>query len=408
MMPGYRSPNLARCSATVIGWLTQPSPNVVELTTAGWDADDWAAARWAIQVHGIAALLDRAFDSTPNQAALPERLRAYLADQRRLSGLRVARLLDELAAILHAAARACIAVAPLKGSLLATGYYAEPALRPMNDLDLLVRPADEPRMLDLLAGLGYRQIARGWKHVALAHPDGAGPIVSYEGEHPDNPRSVELHTQVAEQFWGIRYDLTAEVWAGSQPGTICGVDAQVLQPGALLHHLLVHASSDAIARRLRLLHLHDIALVAAQVDRAGRDAIARAAQSRREERLVFPALLLASRYYPAIIPNDLLATLRGGVPPALSRHLDTSDLDRFSFCNIAPTTPAEKLCWFRPGRERLGALRHMLLPDPSEMAHWFPRMARPILLPLAYARYGALLLRWGLRRARGRPRMMLR
>src|SRR5690349_18102423 len=83
------------------------------------------------------------------------------------------------------AARAGIAVAPLKGSLLATGYYAEPGLRPMNDLDLLVRPADEPRMLELLAGLGYRQIARGWKHVALAHPDGGGPTVSYEGEHPD-------------------------------------------------------------------------------------------------------------------------------------------------------------------------------------------------------------------------------
>ena len=407
MKPGYRSPNLSRCSATAIGWLTDPRPDAVASTTAGWSADDWEAARWAIQVHGIAGLLDRAFEATPNQAALPERLRAYLADQRALSGQRVARLLHELAGILRAAARAGIAVAPLKGSLLATGYYPEAGLRAMNDIDLLVRPPDEARMLELLAGLGYRQIARGWKHVALAHPDGAGPIVSYEGEHPDNPRSVELHTRVAEQFWGIRYDLTAEVWAGSQPGTICGADAQVLQPGALLHHLLVHASSDAIARRLRLLHLHDIALVAERVDRAGWDAIVQAARARREERLIFPALLLASRYYPAI-PADLLPELQAGVPPALLQHLQTSDLDRLSFCNTEPTTPAEKLCWFRPGRERIGALRHMVLPDPSEMAHWFPRMARPMLLPLAYARYGLMLVRWGLRRARGRPRLMLR
>jgi len=407
MMSGYRSPNLSHCSATVISWLMQPRPDAVASTTAGWNSDDWEAARWAIQVHGIAPLLDRAFESSPNRAALPERLRTYLAQQRRLSGQRVARLLDDLVAILQAASRQGIQVAPLKGSLLATNYYDEPGLRPMNDLDLLVRPAAEARMLAVLAGLGYRKIARGWKHIALSRPDGVGPTVSYEGEHPDNPRSVELHVHVAEQFWGIRYDLTRETWAGSAPGALLGAEAQVLQPAALLHHLAVHASSDTIARRLRLLHLHDIALVAVRVDRAGWDQIVRAAQARCEERLVYPALLLTSRYY-AVIPAGVLATLRIGVPPALLRYLDESALDRLSFCNTAATTPAEKLCWFRPGRERIGAIRHMVLPDPNEMAHWFPRMAQPILLPLAYARYSVMLLRWGLRRARGKPRMMLR
>ncbi len=406
MMSGYRSPNLPQCSAAVVGWLTNPRPDAVASTTAGWDADDWEAARWSMQVHGIAPLLDRAFESSANGAALPERLRTYLAEQRRLSGQRVARLLDELAAILQAARRQRIAVAPLKGSLLATNYYDQPGLRPMNDLDLLVHPADEARMLGVLTGLGYRKAARGWKHIVLSRPDGAGPVVSYEGEHPNNPRSIELHVRVAEQFWGIRYELTSEIWAGSIPGMLLGAQAQVLQPAALLHHLVVHASSDTIARRLRLLHLHDIALVAARVDHTGWSQIVRAAQARHEERLVYPALLLASRYYP-IIPADVVATLRPGVPLALLRHLDDSALDRLSFCNTAPTTPAEKLCWFRPGRERLGAIRHMLLPDPNEMAHWFPRMAQPILLPVAYARYGALLLRWGLRRARGRSRMML-
>jgi hypothetical protein len=390
----------------VISWLTQLRPDAVASTTAGWNADDWEAARWSIQVHGIAPLLDQAFESSPNRAALPERLRTYLAQQRRLSGQRVVRLLDDLVAILQAAGRHGIRVAPLKGSLLATNYYDEPGLRPMNDLDLLVHPADEARMLAILTELGYRKIARGWKHIALSRSDGAGPIVSYEGEHPDNPRSVELHVRVAEQFWGIRYDLTSEAWAGSAPETLLGAQAQVLQPAALLHHLAVHASSDTIARRLRLLHLHDIALVVGRVDRVGWDEIVRAVQARHEERLVYPALLLTSRYYP-VIPTDVLATLRLGVPAALLRHLDESALDRLSFCNTAPTTLAEKLCWFRPGRERIGAIRHMIIPDPNEMAHWFPFMAQPILLPVAYARYTVMLLRWGLRRARGKPRMML-
>src|SRR5262245_46503286 len=105
MMSGYRSPNLPHCSATVISWLTQPRPDAVASTTASWSTDDWEAARWAIQVHGIAPLLDRAFESSPNRAALPERLHTYLGQQRRLSGQRVARLLDDLVAILQTAVR---------------------------------------------------------------------------------------------------------------------------------------------------------------------------------------------------------------------------------------------------------------------------------------------------------------
>lgn len=407
MLTGYSSPKLAMHSATVTGWLTAQRPDAVASTTADWADQDWESARWAIQVHGIAPLLDRAFAGTPNAAALPERLRAYLANQRELCGQRVARLLGELATILRAAGERQIGVAPLKGALLATGYYPEPGLRPMSDIDLLVHRGDEARMLGLLAELGYQKIARGWKHVELALPDGMGPVVAYDGEHPDNPRRVELHTRVAEQFWGIHYDLTADMWAGCAPGELLGCSAMLPEPAALLHHLAVHASSDTIARRLRQLHLHDIALVAERVDQAGWEQIVVAAQARREERLVYPALLLASRSYPAV-PGDVLARLRPGVPPALLRHLEGSALEQLSFCNTAPTTPGEKLCWFRPGLERAGAIRHMVLPDPNEMAHWFPRMARPILLPVAYMRYGTLLLRWGMRRALGKPRMMLR
>jgi hypothetical protein len=407
MTPDYRLPELPHQSATVVGWLTDPRRDPIAQVTAGWDTADWEAARWAVQVHGIGPLLHQASERWPDADALHPLLRDYLAEQRRLSRERIALLLGDLAEILRACNDRGIDVLPLKGSQLATQYYAEPGLRPMSDLDLLVRPADEPPMLDLLADLGYRPTGRGWKHITLARPTAHGPVVSYKGEHPGNPRSLDLHIRLAEQFWGIHYDLTVEAWADSEPATLLGIAAQRLRPTGLLHHLVVHASSDTIARRLRLLHLHDIALVAADVDRSGWERIVAGARARREERMVYPALLLASRYY-AGIPSWALTTLRSGVPPDLLRYLDASELDQLSFCNPAPTTPAEKLRWFRPGRERAGALRHMLLPDPDEIGHWYPRLARPGLLPLAYARYGATLLGWGLRRALGRPRLNLR
>jgi len=404
--PVFRSPNLPSISATVIGWLIEPAHQPLAPLVDGWDDADWETARWAIQVHGIAPLLDRAAATWPDAHALHPRLRGYLADQRRLSAARVARLLGELAELLAALDAADVAVMPLKGSLLATRYYSEPGLRPMNDLDLLVRPEDEPRAIRALVELGYRSLARSWKHLTLARPDGCGPTVALDGEHPDNPRSLDLHTRLYEQFWSIHYDLNDRAWSDSSPGALLGQPARLMRPALLLHHLAIHTSCDMIARRVRLLHLHDIALVVAEVDPDGWEAIVTHARSRREERFVYPALAMTSRYYPAV-PEPVLDALRPGVPRALLQHLDSTSLDQLSFCNAAPTTPREKLRWFHPGYEQARALRHMLLPDPNELGHWYPHMTRPGLLPLAYLRYGVELLGWGVRRALGRPRRPL-
>jgi hypothetical protein len=184
---------------------------------------------------------------------------------------------------------------------------------------------------------------------------------------------------------------------------LLGVETQLLGPTALLHHLAVHASSDTIARRVRLLYLNDIALVARAVDEHGWQQILTWAG---EPRLIYPALAFTSRYYPGV-PPGVLHELRSRMPPALLSHLDESALDRFSFCNTAPTSLGDRLLWFRPGRERASALRHMLLPDAGEIATWYPRLARPALLPLAYARYSAEMIGWGVRRILGQPRLKL-
>src|SRR6185295_2767672 len=116
------------------------------------------------------------------------------------------------------------------------------------------------------------------------------------------------------------------------PGQLLEVETLLMSPAALLHHLAVHASSDTIARRLRLLHLHDIALVARTLDDTSWRQILAWAGAQREARLIYPALAFTSRYYP-VIPAAALRELRAGLPPALLRYLDASVLDRFSFCN---------------------------------------------------------------------------
>lgn len=296
MQPQLDYPGMPRYTEALAGWLAAAlagAPLDLRAQTAGWDAGGWAALRWAIQVHGAAPLLHRAL--APAAAALPPGLRAYLAEQHQLSGQRVALLLGELGALLDACRAAEVEVLALKGSLLATGYYAEPGLRPMSDLDLLVRPADEARLLAVLAGLGYQPRERHWKHLTLALPAGSGPVVYWHGDHPDNPRSLDLHTRLHERFLSLAYDLTDDAWAGSAPSLLLGRPARVLAPATLLHHLAIHATSDITDRRLRLLHLHDIALVARALSHADWQALVAGARRRRGERMIYPALLLAAR-----------------------------------------------------------------------------------------------------------------
>ena len=74
----------------------------------------------------------------------------------------------------------------------------------MADLDLLVHPADRAGMGALLVGLGYRHDPEANPHPThdVFLDPGGGRIVSSTGEHPDNPRRVEVHVEVKRHLWG--------------------------------------------------------------------------------------------------------------------------------------------------------------------------------------------------------------
>jgi hypothetical protein len=64
-------------------------------------------------------------------------------------------LLRELAIVLNACQRHSIQVLVLKGAALAETVYKDIALRPMSDVDLLVKPAQLAQTRHLLATLGF-------------------------------------------------------------------------------------------------------------------------------------------------------------------------------------------------------------------------------------------------------------
>lgn len=95
--------------------------------------------------------------------------------------------LREMGEIFH---QAEIPLILLKGGAYSLSLYPSPELRPMEDLDLLVRGEDFPRAQRLLRGIGYRGVESGeWNYLSRSSP----------------PVMVDLHTSL----WPLE---VKEVW----------------------------------------------------------------------------------------------------------------------------------------------------------------------------------------------------
>jgi hypothetical protein len=336
-------------------------PVVVE----GWDDARWALAGRVAFTQGVAAWLHERLPGTPVADHLPPVLRVALEEHHALTAARARRVLDDLDRILEMAAEADVAVMPLKGSLLTGLGYLDPALRPMADLDLLIRDADRDRMLAAMRRLGYRS-APGFRNPGrdeLQDP-GGGQVVAWDTEHPDNPCPVELLRRVDKRPWGGRlaYDLTELLWADAEPVTIGGRPAWRPSDRALLIHLAAHATMSLVAGDGRLVQLLDVAAVAPRVSGLGTTPV---------PRLVHTGLVIAGRLLPGTVPEHLAASLTGAVPWGLRRWSAHVPLDtRAGFADGIPhherSPRARTWARWRPAPWRLWAG----YPDGSLARAW--------------------------------------
>jgi hypothetical protein len=384
---------------TVLSWLRPGGAGEAAGQTAAWGPAEWAEARQAALVHGVTPLLAARLEGSAAWGALAPELRAYCVEQRSLNGRRVELMRADLAGIVRAAAQEGVRVLPLKGAALVERYYAEPGLRPMADIDLLVRPEELPRLDRALAGLGFQALEETARHRAYGR--GAPVVVSWDHEHPDNPRGVEVHTRVGEQLRAISYDITDSLWAGASQAAFDGGPGMLPAPAGLLHHLLIHTCHNVINRRLRLIQLYDIALVAPAVSAAAWVELSGAALAAGEARLLYAPLALAEGFFGPLAPGEARERLAAAAPPALRQLLSRLTPNAVSLCEPSEASPRFKLAWYRPGGEWLGAVLRVLMPAPAELRQRYPIADG---LPRAYLRHVRQTAGWALRSALGRAR----
>jgi hypothetical protein len=153
-------------------------------TLATQEGFDWGTVRRIAYRQGVAALIHSA---TRERELLPAALDKDLRSAYYYLARSNVRLFERLEKVLRCLAADGLPVVLLKGAALSAAVYGNAAVRPMGDLDLLVRQRDTTRILRALARLGYapahRELRPGFSsdftnELVLEQPDQARSLAS--------------------------------------------------------------------------------------------------------------------------------------------------------------------------------------------------------------------------------------
>jgi len=298
---------------------------------------------------------------------LPDAVAAQLRSRAMVAEFAIGRLHATLDQVVATFASADIQVILLKGAALSRTRYPSRRLRPMGDLDLLVKPEALRRAYELLRAAGWQvrhdpgleEFYDGHHHLAPMHdPRGAGA-------------KLELHRDLF--FAGHPFAFgAADVWRDAQPAPIAGATAWVPSAEHLLLHCCIHFAWGHLMREGAWTTFRDVGVLSRAPD-LDWERFADAAIAARAATACYWTMLLAHRLMRAEVPAPVLERLAPSLPAALLERLARHFAARILGAPPAPSRIAHAI-WelaMRPARCGHGAVRPWDHDDdfvPSEAA----------------------------------------
>jgi hypothetical protein len=294
---------------------------------------------------------------------LSEATRAALREAYRATAMRNLVLLHELGGCLQRLAAGGVDAIVLKGAALLQPLYGGLAMRPMADLDILIRQQDQPRAQAVLFESGFR-LPRLETH--------AGLVAAHENELAFTRAGsiavdLDVHWSLFDSPFYQRQLTIDWFWQGARQQALGGgVSALTLAPEALLLHLCAHLMLHH--RGAGLLWWNDIAqLVHVEGDRIDWDEVT--ARSLANQ-LLLPVRGVLNRLaaeWQVPIPAAVLCRLEAATP-------SPTEVDLFTRLS-GETSPLQRF-WvdlrdMRDWRARLHYARSMVLPSPRFMRERF-------------------------------------
>lgn len=297
---------LLRLVRAVLDAPASPRLRPKEVSSAHWSMILASARR-----HRLSGLLFEAVRTHELVTALPRRGWASLYSDYYTQMARNLVLFDHAEAFLAEAQSHRAPALFLKGAAFAGWLYGNPALRPMTDLDILVRRQDLDTLVQSARKLGYEWCKKTDHAVAL--------------RHRGSSTYLELHTSLTSSP-GYLGPITESLLARSIPASFWPESARTLAPEDHLLHLCLHGSFQHGLRQPAI-NACDVYLLSRLPD-LNWERFLNIASTRRIAPLVYGGLALCQR----IVPNDslrrALETLAPRVKTRQRRRLDALDVSR--------------------------------------------------------------------------------
>lgn len=342
----------------------------IDQTPDAWESDcartqvDWDDLAVRAIVLGLGPQLHRRLVEW--KSTVPPRAAAKFGATYQAHARRNAAIFAQFGEVLSACADRGLRPIALKGIHLAALVYPDPALRPMNDVDLLFTPEELAEAEAMLDALGYggkhksAELGPGiTKHTSTFRRSTAqaatpNPYLSAEAD-----RTVEPHTSLEESWFGLKIDITPGVRERAVAAELAGYACRVLAREDLLLHLCVHFCFHLIMGAPSMVQLGDLLAVTA-IGGIDWPAFSKRAIDRCAAPYTLAALALARDLLGAPAPADALHTLSQATPDPLRQRID-----RLGLIDVLHRTQQKPLITI-PQRIRRG------FADRAETARWAP------------------------------------
>jgi hypothetical protein len=178
-----------------------------------------------------------------NKKNIPKYITEELKEDYYRSAIRNALIFEELKKVLGLFNQSKLQIIVMKGAALAEIIYGNLALRPMSDVDLLVKNEDLHQVDELLKKLEYSPADRSVDDVDFTST--YLTTLDYRSPAKNSP-SFHIHwhfvnsTVPSESYIG--YIKMEDIWRDAVRTTIADIETWVMAP----HHLLIHLSEHAL------------------------------------------------------------------------------------------------------------------------------------------------------------------
>ncbi len=302
-------------------------------TPAQWEANfvaaqlNWEDVAVRAIVLGLAPQLHHRLTTWGLKPPTPAQ--AKLAVTHKATAQRNEAIYAQLSLILAACQTAQLHPIALKGVHLAACYYETPALRPMNDIDLLFTPEELPTAESVLAQLGYggkfksAEMGAGVsKHTStFRRPDGEQGATPNPYLSTNSDRMVEPHTSLEESWFGLKVNITPGIRERAETAVLAHHPCLVLGREDLLLHVCLHFCFHLIQGAPALVQFTDL-LAITQKETVDWQLFVTRCRDYRATPYALAALTLAGKYLKTPIPPDTLQTLAAATPAPLRQRVE--------------------------------------------------------------------------------------